>query len=207
MLFSDEVSGQHPACRAANHGRLDDVGPHLVAVHEGLSVLTGLPRAEMWSHVRRAPLERVLDALGATHDVVVADTGFSLEPGEGRGGAGRNLATTHVLEAADEVVVVGRADPVGLARLVRGLHDLRDAGVRSPRVVLNRVRPGLGWSERELVDTVARLAGAQPAALLPDDVATLDAAVVRGRVPHAAGTSSPLVRSLDALAGDLAARW
>ena len=34
--------------------------------------------------------------------------------------------TRHVLAAADAVLVVGRADPVGLSRLVRALHDLAD---------------------------------------------------------------------------------
>ena len=39
---------------------------------------------------------------------------------------GRNQMTLGALEAADEVVVVGAADPVGLSRLARGLVELRE---------------------------------------------------------------------------------
>ena len=39
---------------------------------------------------------------------------------------GRNHLTLGALDVADEVVVVGTADPVGLSRLARGLVDLRD---------------------------------------------------------------------------------
>ena len=46
-------------------------------------------------------------------------------------------------------VVVGSADPVGLSRLARGLVELRDAPAGAPvRVVVNRMRPTLGWSEQ-----------------------------------------------------------
>ena len=42
--------------------------------------------------------------------------------------------TLAALEAADEVVVVGSADPVGLSRLARGLVELaRDRPAARPR--------------------------------------------------------------------------
>ncbi len=57
------------------------------------------------------------------------------------------------LEEADEVIVVGTADPVGLTRLIRAIHEVR-AVVPSVnlRVVVNRIRSGsLGSSPADAV--------------------------------------------------------
>ncbi|KQP81254.1 hypothetical protein [Aeromicrobium sp. Leaf291] len=196
----DEVSGLMAACRVANQGRDVDLGEHLQALRPSLSVLTGLPRPDMWIHVRRAALERVVERLRDTTDVVVADVGFCLEPGEGVAGAGRNQATAALLELADVVVAVGRADPVGLTRLVRGLHDLDDLGVVRPLVVLNQVRAGIGWGAEELASTVHRLAGARPVALLPQDGPTLDTAALRGATAREVASGSPFVAAVSDLA-------
>lgn len=196
----DEVSGLMAACRAANQGRLDEVADQLQVVRAGFAVLTGLPRADMWVHVRRAALERVVERLLAEHELVVADVGFCLEPGDGVAGAGRNQATAALLELADVVVVVGRADPVGLVRLVRGLADLADLGVDDPVVALNQVRPGIGWSDDELVATLGRLAGLAPSALLPADPATLDTAALRGVTPREVQASGPFASAVARLA-------
>jgi Flp pilus assembly CpaE family ATPase len=195
----DEVSGVMAACRVANQGREEDVDEHLQVVREGLAVLTGLPRPEMWVHVRRAALRRVLDRVRRTHATVVADVGFCLEVGDGPAGS-RNQATLTVLEEADVVVVVGRADPVGLTRLVRGLHDLREHGVGEPLVVLDQVRDGIGWSADELASTVHRLAGVRPLLTLPHDPATLDTAALRGATPREVDPRAPFVVAVDALA-------
>lgn len=196
----DEVSGLMAACRVANQARDLDLAEHLQVVRPGLSVLTGVPRADMWVHVRRAALERVVDTLRGASEVLVADVGFCLEPGEGVAGAGRNQATAAMLEQADVVLAVGRADPVGLTRLVRGLHDLADLGVTDPLVVLNEVRDGIGWSVDELAATVQRLAGLVPVAALPHDPATLDAAALRGSTPREVHDASPFVQEVARLA-------
>ena len=77
--------------------------------------------------------------------------------------------------------MVGSADPVGLTRLARGLVDLRERCAGAPvRVVVNRMRPTLGWSERDIVGMVegfARLAGVH---FLPDDRAAADRALSTG---------------------------
>ena len=44
------------------------------------------------------------------------------------------------MAGADEVVVVGSAEPTGLARLARTLVELRDVTTAPQRVVVNRMR-------------------------------------------------------------------
>ena len=207
LAVLDDVSGLMAACRAANNGRPGEVVDHLLGVDPGLRLLTGLPRADMWPQVRAGALDLVLRQLRGSAELVVVDCGFAIEPGSGSGGASRNQSTLQVLEQADDVVAVGRADPVGLARLVRGLHDLgevlRDV---TPTVVINMMRPSLGWNEREVTTTLRRLTGTTPVAFLPFDQAGLDLALMAGRTPRQAVPTSPFVARVEVLAAALAPR-
>jgi MinD-like ATPase involved in chromosome partitioning or flagellar assembly len=192
----DEVSGLLAAARSANSGLLD--ADRLAAfarqVDEGLRVLTGLPRADRWSEVRPAAFEQLLDEAARLAAYVVLDTGFSLESDQADpfGAAPqRNRMTLDAVHAADEVVVVGAADPVGLARLARGLVELRDVlpGVR-PRVVVNRTRPSLGWSDREIRGMVEGFVTPLDVHFLPDDRAAADRALMAGQSLAESGESS-----------------
>jgi hypothetical protein len=104
--------------------------------------------------------------------------------------------TLAALETADEVVVVGNADPVGLSRLARGLVELREVTGGAPvRVVVNRMRPGLGWSEKDVAGMVAGFARISGLHFLPEDRATVDRALVAGRTLTEIG-DSPLGRAV-----------
>ncbi len=203
LAMLDEVSGLMAACRAANQGRADQVADHLLEVQPGLNLLSGIARSDMWPQLRPGALELVLQRLSAEADVVVVDCASSLESFDGASG-GRNQVSRHVLAAADSVLVVGRADPVGLSRLVRAMHDLADIVDVEPVVVINHMRPSLGWSEQEVASTVARLTGVQPLAFVPSDVAALDLAVMRGQLPRVVDSSSAFATAVDDLAASLA---
>lgn len=198
----DEVSGLLSASRLAGSGHLEERFNSVCrGVGEHLAVVTGLPRADRWREVRGAHVERLLEAARTRGDVVV-DTGFSIEedPGSDFGSRpGRNALTLTALELADEVVIVGSADPVGLARLARALVELRDRSTGAPvRVVVNRMRATIGWSEKDIaamVEGFSRVAGLH---FLPEDRAVVDKALVTGRSVVEEGESS-LARSLAAL--------
>ncbi|HEX5772503.1 MAG TPA: hypothetical protein VFY11_16190 [Nocardioidaceae bacterium] len=201
----EEVSGLLSAVRLANTGTLDAARLASVArtVGPSLRVLTGLPRAERWVEVRPAPFDALLGAARALCDHIVLDLGFSLEQeatGYGSTGPQRNHMTVAGLDHADEVVVVGSADPVGLARLARGLVELPEVvPAATTRVVVNRMRPSLGWGEHEVRAMVEGFV--MPASLhfLPDDPASADRALVAGR-PLAEVGDSALTRALGQLA-------
>jgi MinD-like ATPase involved in chromosome partitioning or flagellar assembly len=203
----DEVSGVLASARLTANGELAErfasvqrrLGDHL-------TVVTGLPRPDRWSEVRSGTMEHLCE-LSASRGHVVVDTGFSLEE-ESALDVGsrpsRNSMTLAVLESADEVLVVGGADPVGLARLARGLADLQE---RFPdlqlRVVINRARSSLGWSQREMAVLVGGFARIRSVHFLPEDRTSTDQALVAGsELPD-----GPLARALsdlvDALFPDL----
>jgi MinD-like ATPase involved in chromosome partitioning or flagellar assembly len=176
------------------------VGPHL-------SVVTGLPRADRWVELRAGTAEHLLE-VAREHGQVVVDTGFSLEdePGQDYGTRpARNQLTLGALEAADEVLVVGAADPVGLSRLARALVDVREhTGAVPVRVVVNRMRPSLGWSEKDIAGMVGGFARLSGLHFLPDDRPAVDRALVTGRTLVESG-DSPLLRAISSLADALGA--
>lgn len=205
----DEVSGLLAAARAANSGLLDTdrLGGFARQVGDRLRVLTGLPRADRWQEVRPVAFEDLLDHAARLAAYVVLDVGFSLEadPADPFGGPSpqRNLMTLAAVERADEVVVVGAADPVGLARLARGLVELREVvpGVR-PRVVVNRTRASLGWSDREIRGMVEGFVTPLDVHFVPEDRVAADRALMAGKSLAECG-DSPVRAAVAALAESL----
>jgi len=189
----DEVSGLLAATRLVATGQLRErFGGLQRSLDHRLSVITGLPRADRWVEIRSGVVDHLLD-VARSHGHVVVDTGFSLEhdPATDGGRAGRNTMTLESLEAADEVVVGGDADPVGLARLARGLVELREATGRCDvRVVVNRMRPTLGWAEQDIAGMLGGLARITGLHFLPDDRAAVDRALVAGRSLAEVGDSA-----------------
>jgi len=199
----DEVSGLLTVARNSAAGDLEQTWLGATRTLEPhLHLVSGLPRADRWAEVRPDAVEHLVELARVAGHVVV-DTGFSLEEDELADLGGRptrNQLTTSTLAVVDEVVVVGNADPVGLARLARGLGDLREVVGPTPvRVVVNRMRPTLGWSERDVLAMVHDFARPASVHFLPDDRATTDKALVTGR--HVLdGGDSPLVRAVAELA-------
>jgi Flp pilus assembly CpaE family ATPase len=208
----DEAPGLAAAARLANSGALDLTSLASLArtVTPTLRVLSGIARADRWPELRPTALEVVLELARSLVAVTVVDCGFSLEQDEelayDTSAPRRNGATLAVLAAADTVVAVGAADPVGLQRLVRGLAELREAvpGVQ-PRVVVNRLRASAvpGDAEREVRTALARYAGVTDLDVVPLDVAALDGAVAGGRTLAEAAPGSPARAALSALAASL----
>jgi MinD-like ATPase involved in chromosome partitioning or flagellar assembly len=206
----DEVSGLLAAARLAGTGTLaEGFGGLLRGLDERLSVVTGLPRPDRWTEVRAGTVEAVVEVARARGHVVV-DTGFSLEedPATDYGSRpGRNQLTVEALTAADEVVAVGTADPVGLSRLARGLVELREAAGPVPvRLVVNRMRPTLGWAERDVASMVAGFARPVGLHFLPDDREAVDRALVTGRTLTESAPDSALVGALTEVAEAVAPR-
>lgn len=87
--------------------------------------------------------------------------------------------------------MVGGADPVGLARLARGLVELRSAFETTPvRVVVNRMRPSLGWTERDVASMIGGFVRPVSVHFVPDDQTAADRALVAGRTLIESGESA-----------------
>ena len=211
LSLLDEAPGLAAATRSADQGSLDlavlaRLAPEVCA---GLRVLTGIPKAERWPELRAAALEHVLTLTRRLGRFTVVDCGFSLENDEELSydtlAPRRNAATLTSLAVADQVLVVGAGDPIGLQRLVRGLQELGTIASPSPTVVINRVRASAVGSrpERRIREALTRFAGVDELRFIPDDPATLDGALLTGRSLAEAAPDSPVRQSLLALASEV----
>jgi MinD-like ATPase involved in chromosome partitioning or flagellar assembly len=207
----DEAPGLAAAARAANAGQLD-VSTLARAAREvtpGLRVLTGFPRPDRWPELRASALTVVLDQARSLVPLTVVDVGFCLEQDEDlvydTAAPRRNGATLATLEAADVMLAVGAADPVGLQRLLRVLPEARLLTSGDVRLVLNRVRRGSAGArpKESLADVVARHAGVVPVAYIPEDRVACDAALSAGRSLTEAAPRSPARNALSQLAKEL----
>ncbi len=210
----DESPGLAAATRMANAGTLDVEAllAQTLVVADHLSVLTGISRADRWPEIRPSSLEVVLDRARHVARVVVVDCAFCLEEDEELSfdtvAPRRNGATLTVLSAADTVLAVAAADPVGLQRLVRGLDELGERVAPADlRVVVNRLRRGaIGPDPQgQVAAALQRFAGVVPVAYLPEDREACDAGLLRGRTVPEAAPDSRLRKEVAALARELAA--
>ena len=213
--FLDEAPGLAAAARLANLGQLDLAALARVApsATSHLRVLTGISRAERWTELRPAALEAVWSLARSLAAFTVVDCGFSLEQDEelsfDTAAPRRNGATLATLLAADTVIAVGAADPVGVQRLVRALGDLREAvpGVE-PLVVLTKVRRGVIGAEphKQLSEALERYAGVREITFLPYEREPLDDALRQGRLLADVAPESAVRQALAVLAATLDGR-
>ncbi len=208
----DESPGLAAAVRLDNQGTLDVAALAGVArsLNPKLRVLTGLTRAAGWPELRPDSVRGVLERARSLAAVTVIDCGFCLEEDEELAydtmAPRRNGATLAALDAADTVLAIGAADPIGVQRLVRGLAELSEVLPDvEPLVVLNRLRSGVvpGDPAREVAAAMRRFAGVNKVQTLPYDQAALDRALASGRTLGEAVPNSALRLALAELAGDL----
>ena len=205
----DEAPGIAAAARLSEQGMLDvprlsRVSPE---VAPGLRVLTGLPRPDRWHEVRAAAMADVLAVATRLAQVVIVDCGFAIEDDEelsyDTAAPRRNATTLASLAAADELVVVGSADPVGLQRLVRAVQDVVEHADVTPRVVVNKTRRSACGPdpERTITELLGRFAGLDVVHCLPWAPDETDRALWEGRSLSEVAGDGQLVTAIRAFAG------
>src|SRR4051794_13649291 len=177
----DEAPGFAAACRLAGAGaltagELDRVAQHYTSRAGSFRVLTGIPRASRWPELGPGKVTAVIEECRSWAEVVVVDTGFSLENDEEISSdlfaPRRNGATLAALRAADRIVAVGSADPIGIPRLLRGYSELLEVVEGAPvDVVVNRLRASaIGIDAGSQVrSSIRRFSGIEAVHLIPDD--------------------------------------
>jgi hypothetical protein len=117
----------------------------------------------------------------------------------------RNQASLAAIAEADTLVTLGTADPVGIARLVRGLARLDEIAPRARRVLaVNRMRSGpLGLdAERQVTRALEQLADARSCCFLPDDPRAADRALLASE-PILPRRRAPFAHAISKLAATL----
>ncbi len=190
----DELPGIVTVARMGARGELAD--PGWVAElrrsgPRGPAVLPGLLRADLWDGVSAFGWTEVLRAVSVAFRFAVCDVGFCLERARGTApGPGRNDIALATVAAADHVVAVVRADPVGIRSFLWALSDAAEVIPREKLLlVANRVRRG---EEAEVRSLIGRHVGRAPFALVPDRPDHALPAVWRGEPVTRVDPGSPI---------------
>ncbi|GMM94916.1 CpaE family protein [Microbacterium sp. MTN4-26] len=210
--LADEGPGFAAACRQAALGTLDARELTRIALpleRSGVEVLPGINRPSRWPELAEARVSSALEACRDWVDHTVVDVSASLEQDEeimsDLDAPRRNGATLAALRSADLVVAVAAADPVGVARFLRGYADLRAVvGATPVLTVANRLRPGaLGIDARGQVRrTLDRFGGISDVRFLPADARSADAALLAARPIALAAPRSPLIAGIRRIVGE-----
>ena len=211
--ITDEAPGFAAACRLAGAESLTTAELDRVSSPSGTAapfrVLSGIVNPGRWPELGRERVATALDVCREAADLTIVDVGFNLETDEELlsdvGAPRRNAATLTVLDAADIVVTVVEASPVGIPRFLRARPTLLDRLGPQARIhtVANRVRATNGADAgRQVRDALRRFGGIDEVRLLPDDARSCDKALGLGLPVTEAAPRSPLARQLR----DLAAR-
>ena len=209
----DEASGIAAACRLASQEKLTEAElarlvQRVSLGSEHLSVLTGITRPGRWPELATDRITAVLTASREWFDVVVVDCGFNLEMDEEIASdmfsPRRNMATHAVLKAADIIIEVAAADPIGISRFIRAHQDLRELYPEATLLTaLNRVRPGLvgiGYDGQPAA-ALERFAGITPVAQTPHDDRALELALLKREPLCQAAPKSAVRKALTKLVG------
>ena len=180
--LADDISGLILACRHAEAGSLS--GRTLVSSMSAVSAryvaLTGLAQPRRWAELRPAALSRVLDQVAAEFPYAVVDIGAHFSVGDVPA-ASPTSAADATLRAADSVLAVCHADPLGVARFLAALPEIAECGVPVTGVLT-------GGAERAqaliLIQESVRRAGiTMPMVDLGLDPRSLQNALRKGQLP------------------------
>ncbi|WJL95143.1 P-loop NTPase [Microbacterium sp. ET2] len=210
--LADEGPGFAAACRHAGRGELTTAELERISTplgRTGVRVLTGINRPSRWPELSHARVAAALEACRTWVEFTIVDVSSSLERDEeivsDLDGPRRNAATLAALEVADHVVAVAAADPVGVARFLRGYTELRATVGATPVAVLaNRLRPGaLGIDARGQVRrTLDRFAGIRDVWFVPHDARSADAALLAARPIAEVAPRSPFAAAIRRFVGE-----
>ena len=210
--LADEGPGFAAACRQVDFGALDSSELTRISTplgRSGVHVLTGLNRPSRWPELTAPRVAGALAECRQWADYTVVDVAAALERDEeivsDLDGPRRNAATIAALRAADLVVAVAGADPVGVSRFLRAHAELRSTvGATPVAVVANKLRPGaLGIDARGQVRrTLDRFGGIEDVWFLPQDPRSADAALLAARPIAEVAPKSPLTLAVRRFVGE-----
>jgi septum formation inhibitor-activating ATPase MinD len=141
----------------------------------GFEVLAGLSSGREWLEVRPPEVIDVVDELCATGRRVVVNIGSQLEA-LGVGDGGRFGISRGLVESAGVVVGVGLSSPVGVARLLAWMAEVRTIAQQAPvHLLINRTTASQ-YRRGEVLDEIARSCRPASVGFLPADDAVTAAA-------------------------------
>lgn len=168
----------HPNLRTAVDVVQHGAGTLVDAIQRGpsgLLLVGGARHAVDAGTIRPGEVVDVIDDFARTADCVILDVGHRLEDLGGFGTIGRYARARAAIERADTLVGVTAGSPVGVARLLDWVADVRVINAAPMHIVLNRLTGGK-FQRAELADEINRTFAPPSLTFVPEDQHVADAA-------------------------------
>ena len=182
--LAEDLSGLIIACRHAEAGTLSSrtLTSSMSVISERYFALTGLAHPRRWPELRPAALVRVIDQARTDFAHCVVDVGAAFGTTDSAAPSPSALADA-ALAAADVIVAVCHADPLGVARFLSALPDLVEFSV--PIVCVMTAGQQRDQARQLIREMASGLGISIPLADLDIDGRSLDDALRRGSAPRA----------------------
>ena len=197
MLALEETSAIIAVARRIDHGQDPQATLEKVTVQvKGGAVLVGLNSGERWRELSRPVMNRMWPVLKRV-PWTVADTTGGVGPAERND---RDCAANSALDAADVILEVAPATPIGLRRLIETLTKSDQASRRARRIaVVTGVRPkSVGANPEGQIRDLLREVNV-PVVLVSDARPMLDDALLAGRSAMEVAPKSAYVKEIRSL--------
>ncbi len=210
----EESSGLALACRHANQGTLDTatLADSAMNVAENLTLLTGLPRPDRWDEIAHYALEAVYEQVKHDAPWTIVDCAPPLDQDKSIAfdshAPQRNAATLTTLEYADLVLIVGKADPVGIKRLIDAISQFKERHPNRPYlVVVNHAPLRVTGKDRrsQIVKALRRFADEDAPYFIANDQNIAHSALEWGKAVTEGRSKSDLPSALESLAAMISA--
>jgi MinD-like ATPase involved in chromosome partitioning or flagellar assembly len=180
--------GLHPNIRSAVDAVLHRTTQLDATLHRltsiGIEVLCGLPNPRDWFELRPGDVTEVLAELRTTRAQVVVNVGSRIDDLPDQGGPARFGVSRSLLVAADVIVLVGSASPLGAGRIIDWLADGRRLIAGKPLHVVINQHSGGAFAAGELEAEVRKAVSPRSVTMVPHD----------RRVARAAWSGDPVPR-------------
>ncbi|MDO5720536.1 MAG: hypothetical protein Q4P05_07345 [Actinomycetaceae bacterium] len=200
--FELDASGLAAAASLRQRGLLDRAALRglRTPINKHAHILTGLTQSDRWHQLRPESVGEIIRTLSRMGDVVVdLSDGLSHEdPAQLTFVPSREDLNLEILRLADLVIVVARADAVGLTRLAHLMDECDEREVSVALVVINRARvSAAGVRAHDSIRAVLRTVLPGVPHVIVDESPDVDEAVLRGMSVDELHPDSRYVRSID----------
>lgn len=155
---------------ATEHLRLrSDLNDSFAEHPEGFALVAGIPNPREWENLSETEAADLITELATGFGNVIVSTSRHLEDLSTFGGtAGRFDVGRRIVSLADDVIVVGSASPLGNARLLGVISDVRQLCSARIHLFVNKA-PSDNFIQGEITEEVERTASLASLLFLPSD--------------------------------------
>ena len=154
----------------------EEIEKYLLHMPQGFHFLAGLNKGSRWRELPGPVLGQMWARLRSCAALIIADCAAGIERNEFGFDEDRDAATLSLLENADMRLLVAKATPVGLRRLIAQIELANEAGIADFHIVLTRAQE----REKLAIRDILRGRGGEGVSWVRSDAGHYDAAERRG---------------------------